>query len=112
MLENNVSESSWLWYLKQSLMEEMLFRALALWIFPNLFGVLMFSCLIYSLVHLIKFKWYILAPCFVFGFVQAFVFAVVSHEFGWTIATLVCTGLHFVIGAVSWDLFLCKWTRQ
>jgi len=101
-------EEMWFWYLKNTIMEEVLFRYILITLFGvNVIGAVV-SIMAYSLIHYIQFTWEMVVVTFWAGILLWFLYVIMPAPFGLTI----CIAVHYIGGILLCCLgFTGKWKK-
>lgn len=103
-------------YIFYVVMEETLHRFLLLGLFTVWLGMgwaIMLTSLIYSLSHLIMFKWPMIVVTFCLGLILAAIYTQYSGIVGERVGYLFCVGIHWGFGMVAFLTgWMNKWKRE
>lgn len=101
-------EKLWFWYLKNTIMEEVLFRYIILTIFKTAWAGAILSIYGYAIVHLIQFKWQMVTATMFLGLLLYYIFFTVVAPYN----LILCILLHYIAG-IGLNLlgYTSKWKK-
>ena len=85
------------WYLCECAGEELLFRMVLLWVFPNTLGILI-SSVTYGLAHLILFKPLMAFLCVPFGVILGWLYLTLPRPINFISVVVI----HFAVGSLAY----------
>lgn len=102
------NEKLWFWYLKNTIMEEVFFRYIILTICGVSWTGAILSIYGYSLMHLIQFKWQMVAVSMLLGLLLYYIFFTIMAPYN----LMLCIFVHYIAGtALSLLGYTSNWKK-